>query len=64
MKVIKSLNETKVFFNTPAKDVFNNLGAIKSIFPLLVTQFGFKPETAEYEYYLTLKLVPICVVQY
>ena len=50
--MIKALNETKVIFNKPAKDVYYNLGGIRTTFPLLVSQIHFTPESAVHEYYL------------
>ena len=50
MNVIQKLNETKVFFNKPAKDIYYNLGGIRTTLPLLVSHMHFKPDSTESEY--------------
>jgi len=49
---IKSLNDIKLFFNKPAKDIFYNLGGIRTILPLLTSQLLFKNNSTENEYLL------------
>jgi len=52
MNVIESLEETQLYFNRPAKDIFYNLGGFKTALPLLASQLKFTPEYAAHEYFL------------
>ncbi len=50
MNAVGSLHDTQVFFNRPAKDVFNALGGFRTMVPLLASKFGFGPANVVHEY--------------
>ena len=58
MNIVGSLHDTQLFFNRPAKDVFNELGGFRTCVPLLASKLGFAPVTVVHEYHLPHNNIP------
>lgn len=54
MYAIANLNETKYFFNKPAKDAFFNMGGFKTVLALLSECLKFNEKSNEQEYFFIL----------